>query len=89
MKAHMAGILFQIYVAAGDTVIGAILTQVTKGKEHIITYLSRCLIDTETMYSFIEKLCLSLLCAYSKLWHYLLSSTCIVACQADVVKHML
>jgi gamma-glutamylcysteine synthetase len=23
------------------------------------------------------------------LWHYLLSSTCIVACQADVIKHML
>jgi hypothetical protein len=25
----------------------------------------------------------------SKLQHYLLSSTCIVACQADVIKHML
>jgi hypothetical protein len=62
---------------------------VTDGKEHIITYLCRCLIDTETRYSFIEKLCLSLFYACSKLRHYLLSSTCIVACQDDVIKHML
>jgi hypothetical protein len=41
------------------------------------------------MYSFIEKLCLSLFCVCSKLRHYLLSSTCIVACQADVIGHML
>jgi hypothetical protein len=27
--------------------------------------------------------------AYTKLRHYLLSSTCIVACQTDVIKHML
>jgi hypothetical protein len=27
--------------------------------------------------------------AYSKLQHYMLSSTCIVACQADVIKHIL
>jgi hypothetical protein len=60
-----------------------------EGKEHIITYLSRCLIDAKTRYSFIERLCLSLFYACSKLWHYLLSSTCIVACQADVIRHML
>jgi hypothetical protein len=70
-------------------VIGVVLTQVTEGKEHIITYLSRCLIDAETRYSFIEKLCLSLFYACSKLWHYLLASTCVVVCQADVIKHIL
>jgi hypothetical protein len=60
MKAPMAGIPFLLYIAAGDAVIGAVLMQVTEGKEHIITYLSRCLIDTEIRYSFNEKLCLSL-----------------------------
>jgi hypothetical protein len=60
-----------------------------EGKEHIITHLSRCLIDTEIRYSFIEKLCLSLFYACSKLRHYLLSSTCVVACQVDVIRHML
>jgi hypothetical protein len=46
-------------------------------------------IDAETRYSFIEKLCLSLFYACSKLRHYLLSSACIVACQAIVIKHIL
>jgi hypothetical protein len=69
--------------------IGVLLTQVTDGKEHSITYLSQHLIDAKTRYSFIEKLCLSLFYACSKLRHYLLSSTCVVACQVDVIKHML
>jgi hypothetical protein len=60
-----------------------------EGKEHIITYLSRFLIDSETSYSFIKNLCLSLFYGCSKLQHYLLSSICIVACHADVFKHML
>jgi hypothetical protein len=60
MKAPMVGILFWLYIIAEDVVIGAVLMQVTEGKEHIITYLSRCLIDDEMRYSFIENLCLSL-----------------------------
>jgi hypothetical protein len=40
MKAPMTGILFRLYITAEDAVIGAVLTQVMEGKEHIITYLS-------------------------------------------------
>jgi hypothetical protein len=50
---------------------------------------SWCLIDAKTRYSFIEKLCLFLFYACSKLRYYLLSSTCVVACQADVIRHIL
>jgi hypothetical protein len=89
MKAPKAGISFWLYIAAEDSVIGVVLMQVTVGKEHIITYLIRCLIDIETRYSFIEKLCLSLFYVCSKLRDYLLSCTYIVACQADVIKHIL
>jgi hypothetical protein len=46
-------------------------------------------LDAETRYQFIEKQCFSLYYACTKLRHYLLSSTCIVACQSDVIKHML
>jgi hypothetical protein len=60
MKAPMAGILFQLYIAAKDAVIGVVLTQVMKGKDHIIAYMSQCLIDAKIRYSFIEKFCLSL-----------------------------
>jgi hypothetical protein len=89
MKEPKARIPFQLYIVVEDSVIGAVLMQVMDGKEHIITYLSWCLIDAETRYSFIENLCLSLFYACSKLRHYLLSRTSIVACQADVIKHML
>jgi hypothetical protein len=37
----------------------------------------------------VEKLCLSLYYACSKFRHYILSSSSIVACQDDVIKHML
>jgi hypothetical protein len=72
-----------------EDVIGAILTREFGAKEHIITYVSRRLLDAKTRYSFIEKLCFSLYYACTKLRHYLLASTCIVACQTDVIKHML
>ena len=65
------------------------MTQKTKGKEYIITYISCRLIDAETRYTFIEKLCLSLYYACTKLRHYLLSSTYIVVYQTNVIKHML
>jgi hypothetical protein len=59
MKAHMFGIPFQLYIAAEDVMIGVVLTQVMEGKEHIITYLSRRLIDAETRY-FLLKSCIYL-----------------------------
>ena len=89
LKAPKRGIPFRLYVAAEDKVIGAILTQEIEGKEHVITYVGRRVIDAETRYTFIEKLCLSLYYACTKLRHYLLSSTCIVTCQTDVIKHLL
>jgi hypothetical protein len=78
MKAPIVGIPFWLYIVADDAIIGVVSTQVMDGKEHIITYLSRCLIDIKTRYSFIEKLWLSLFYACSKLRHYLLCSTCVV-----------
>ena len=89
LKAPRRGVPFKLYIAAEDKVIGAVLTQEIEGKEYVVTYIGRRLIDAETRYTFIEKLCLSLYHACTKLRHYLLSSTCIVVCQTDVIKHML
>ena len=89
LKAPRRGVPFRLYVAAEDKVIGAVLTQETEGKEYIITYLSRRLTDAETRYTFIEKLCLSLYYACTKMRRYLLSSICIIVCQTDVIKHIL
>jgi hypothetical protein len=54
-----------------------------------VAHMSRCLLDAETRYVFMERLCLSLYYAGSKFRHYILSSSCIVACQYDVINHML
>ena len=39
LKAPRRGVPFRLYVAAEDKVIGAVLTQETEEKEHIITYI--------------------------------------------------
>jgi hypothetical protein len=65
------GTCLRLYIAAEDVVIGAVLMQMDEGKECIITYFSRHLMDVETKYSFIKKLCLSLFYVCSKLRHYL------------------
>jgi hypothetical protein len=51
--------------------------------------VSQRLLDAETRYVFVEKLCLFLYYACSEFRHYILSSSYIVACQYDVIKHML
>jgi hypothetical protein len=56
LKAPQAGVPFRLYIAAEAKVIGVVLTQETEGKEHMVTYLSRSLMDAETSYTFIEKL---------------------------------
>ena len=75
LKAPRRGVPSRLHVTAEVRIIGAVLTQETKEKEYIITYLNRQLIDAETRYTFIEKLCLSLYYACTKLRYYLLSST--------------
>ena len=59
-----------------------------EGKERVVFYLSRRLLDLETRYSPIEKLCLYLYFSCTKLRHYL-SAECIVVSKTDVIKHML
>jgi hypothetical protein len=89
LRAPKAGNPFKMYIAAQEQVIGVVLLQKEDGKEFLVAYVSRCLLDAETRYVFVEKLCLSLYYACSKFRHYILSSSSIVACQDDVIKHML
>jgi hypothetical protein len=72
-----------MYIVAQEWVIGAVVLQEEDGKEFPVAYVSRRLLDAETRYVFVEKLCLSLYYACSKFRHYIVSSSCIVACQYD------
>jgi ribonuclease HI len=89
LRAHENGKKFRLYISAHERVIGVVLTQESAGKEFAIAYLSRRMLDVETRYVHIKKLCLALYYAYSKFRHYILSSSCTVIGQHDVVRHMM
>jgi len=80
---------FRIYLSTDRMVIGSALIQEFEGKERVIYYLSKRLVDAETRYLAIEKLCLCLYFCCIKLRHYLLSAECTVICKDDVVRYML
>jgi ribonuclease HI len=89
LKATQVGVSFRLYITVEDKVIGAVLTQETEGKEHVVAYLSRRLVDAETRYTSIEKLRICMFYACTKCRYYLLSSHCIFSGQTDVIKYML
>jgi hypothetical protein len=83
------GMLFYIYLSVGDTSIALVVVQVYDNKEKVVFHLSRRMLDMETRYPEIEKLCLCLSFTCTKLHHILLSAEVIVICKSDVIKHML
>ncbi len=54
------GLVFKLYLSADEKAIGLVLVQEFDGKERAIFYLSRKLLDAETMYSPVERLRLCL-----------------------------
>jgi hypothetical protein len=78
-----------MYIAAQHHVIGVVLLQEESRKEYPMAYISRRLLDAETRYIFMEKLCLATYYACTKFRHYILLSTCTIASQFAVVKHLL
>jgi hypothetical protein len=80
---------FMLYVAADAQTIVSALIQEFEGKERVVAYLSRKLLDPETRYSAAEKLYLCVYYSCTKFWHYLLNAECIVYSKFDVIKHML
>jgi hypothetical protein len=65
------------------------VVQVYDGKEKVVFYLCWRMLDMETRYPEIEKLCLYLFFTCTKLRHILLYTEVIIICMSDVIKHML
>jgi hypothetical protein len=80
---------FYIYLLVRDTSIASVIVQVKDGKERVVFYLSRRMLDAEIRYPKIEKLCLCLFFTCTKLRHILLSAETVVISKSDVIKHML
>jgi hypothetical protein len=81
--------LFYIYLSVGDNSIASMVVQVYDSKEKVVFYLSRRMLDIETTYHEMEKLCLRLFFTGTKLRHILLFAEIIVICKSDIIKHML
>jgi len=80
---------FYVYLSVGDTSIASVLVQIHDDQERVVFYFNRRMLDAETRYPEIEKLCLCLFFTCTKLHHILLSAEMIVICKSDVIKHML
>jgi hypothetical protein len=80
---------FYIYLSVVDTSITLVVVQVYDDKEKVVLYLSKRMLEMETRYHEIEKLCLCLFFTRTKLRHILLSAEIIIICKSDVIKHML
>jgi hypothetical protein len=80
---------FYVYQSVGNTSIASVVIQMHDDKERVVFYLSRRMLDAETKYLDIEKLCLCLFFTCTNFLHILLSAEIIVICKSDVIKHML
>jgi hypothetical protein len=80
---------FKLYVAPDTQTIGSDLIQEFEGKERVVAYLSRKLLDPKTRYLAAKKLYLCVYYSCTKFRHYLLNVECIVYSKFDVIKHML
>jgi hypothetical protein len=80
---------FYIYLSVSNTSIASVVVQLYDGKKRVVFYLSRRMLDAETRYPDMEKLCLCLFFTCTKLHHILLSAEVIIICKSDVIKHML
>jgi hypothetical protein len=79
-----------LYITASDTTLGSMLAQEDyNGVERPIYYLSRMLVDAETRYNLIEKLCMCLYFACMKLKQYIKPIDVYVSSHYDIIKHML
>ncbi|CAL2239079.1 unnamed protein product [Prunus armeniaca] len=77
----------RLYISASEGSIGCLLAQNNESeREQAVHYLSRTLNMAELNYSPIEKLCLALYFAATKLRHYMLPSVVQIISKIDLIK---
>ncbi|CAL2255640.1 unnamed protein product [Prunus armeniaca] len=80
----------RLYISALEGSIGCLLAQNNEyEREQVVHYLSHTLNMAELNYSPIEKLCLALYFAATKLRHYMLPSVVQIISKTDLIKYML
>lgn len=78
-----------LYILSSLYAIGTMLCQETKNnKERAIYYLSKTLVDYETRYTPMEKICFAMIFTTKKLRHYLLYCTTYVVIPIDLLRYL-
>ena len=81
---------FTLYLATAFSTIAMVLVQDDDdGNEHVVYYLSRNLLDTETCYSHVEKLALAAVHVVQRFHHYILLRTIIVVSDCNPMTYIL
>jgi hypothetical protein len=79
-----------LYLAAAPSTIAMVLVQDDdEGNEHVIYYLSRNLLDTETRYAHVEKLALAAVQVVQRFRHYILLRTTTVISECNPMTYIL
>src|SRR6187397_2599242 len=85
----LPGIPLRLYLTVTKETIRAMLAQEVEGKENAIYYFSKKMLEYEVCYTPLEKLCLALVWATTKLRHYMLVHIVFVVSRMDPLKHPL
>eukprot|EP00253_Pinus_taeda_P011743 PITA_11743 len=81
---------YTLYLATADGTIGMVLVQDDDdGTEHVVYYLSRNLLDTETQYAYVEKFSLAAIHAVQRFCHYILLRTTTVIFDCNPMTYIL
>ena len=81
---------YSFYLVASLSTIGMVLVQTYEhDHEHVIYYLSKSLMDSETCYSHVEKLALATVIVVQKFHHYVLLQTTTVYADSNPMHYIL
>ena len=81
---------YSLYVATSFSTIGMVLVQSDEhDQEHVIYYVSKSLLNSETRYSHVEKLALAMVITVYKFRHYILLHTTTVYTDSNPMYYVL
>lgn len=81
---------YTLYLATADTTIGMVLVQSDDNDiKHVVYYLSRNLLDTETRHAYVEKLALATISAVQRFRHYILLRTTTVVSDCNPMTYIM
>ena len=78
-----------LYFSVSDIALGCMLAQLDdSGKERAIYYLSKRMMEYECKYLMIERLCLALVWATRRLWHYVTEYSILLVSRLDPLRYL-